>query len=920
MLEFGVQDTETDMVSKTEFFLVVAACLVCAGSAGADEPIPIATLEREKPVHFQDEVLPILKAKCLACHNRGAAKGDVILETPDSIRAGIDGEPIVVPGNGEESLLLKVSAHLEEPFMPPGKNKVGATPLTSEELGLLKLWIDEGAEGEVVEAVINAEWHSLPPHLVSIYAVSITEDGTFAACGRSNQIFIYNVATGETVTRLTDPALLDGKPYKKPGVAHLDQVQSLAFDPEGMLLASGGYRTVKLWRRSTPTALSTLQIAPAGDEPKSDGKGIVSLALSPDGKLLAIGLSDGRIRLQPQDAVDPSPTADSVPLKEIDGHAAAITGLEFSSDGAHLTSSSVDGSLRTRKLPGGEVERDVKTDVPIRSLTILDDGRIVAGLNDGRLGVWTMATDAAPKYLAAHEKAVTALAAIPGTPEVLTGSEGGVLRRWNVDADKPAQEMKPGSPITVVAVRPDGQRYASAGNDNLVRLWNAADATQLAELKGDVRTNLVATQKERWARLFTRRRDAAKGAFEGAEKDVKAKEDALKKAQDELPNAEKALAEKKADPEKKDEEIAKLEEAVTAAKKKITDGTAALDTSKKNVVTTREKLTAAEESIGAPQAAFDAAKGAAEAEEQPVRALAFSRDNLRLSSSGDDGSIRTWSAETGAPSSIADLNEEVAQALLFSPNGTLHSGTTASRLATWNLSPPWQLVRTIGNVDDPSTLVDRVPALNFSRDGKLLASGSGEPSRGGELKVWNVEDGQLVWENPEAHSDTIFGVEFSVNGEHLATCGADKFVKVFKVDDGSLVRSLEGHVHHVLSVSWRYDSESLTSAGADNVIKVWDAKTGAQRRTIGGYTKEVSSVRFVGDTADVLSCSGDKAVRFHNVDNGKVVRNFEGSTDYVFAVAVTPDGKLATAGGFDGVLRIWNGADGKIHRSFDPPK
>ena len=107
-----------------------------------------------------------------------------MLETPEAIRKGGESGPAVVPGKGMESLLLQVSARLEKPFMPPKNNKVGANPLTPQELGLLKLWIDQGAKGggdrlagAGPAAAAKVEYQPLPEGLNPIYAVAVTDDG-----------------------------------------------------------------------------------------------------------------------------------------------------------------------------------------------------------------------------------------------------------------------------------------------------------------------------------------------------------------------------------------------------------------------------------------------------------------------------------------------------------------------------------------------------------------------------------------------------------------------------------------------------------------------------------------------------------------------------------------------------------------------
>src|SRR5262249_46151913 len=144
------------------------------------------------------------------------------------------------------------------------------------------------------------------------------------------------------------------------------------------------------------------------------------------------------------------------------------------------------------------------------------------------------------------------------------------------------------------------------------------------------------------------------------------------------------------------------------------------------------------------------------------------------------------------------------------------------------------------------------------------ATGGGEPSRSGELKWFSTADGTLVRALPDAHSDTVFGLEFSPDGKYLASSAADRFVKVFNVAAGTHYRSFEGHTHHVLDVPWRPDGKVLASCGGDNVIKVWDFITGDQRRTTAPFGKEITSLNFVAATPKLFVCSGDKTVRLVN--------------------------------------------------------
>jgi WD40 repeat protein len=154
----------------------------------------------------------------------------------------------------------------------------------------------------------------------------MSADGQWAAASRANQIFLYHVPTKREYGRLTDPALITSGIYKSPGVAHLDLVQSMKFSPDGQLLASGAYRTVKLWQRARDSRVKEL----SGFESP-----IKSLAISADGKLAAFGEENGEIRL--------FDLASGQPVRNCEGqHAAAVSGLAFSADAAKLVSGSQD--------------------------------------------------------------------------------------------------------------------------------------------------------------------------------------------------------------------------------------------------------------------------------------------------------------------------------------------------------------------------------------------------------------------------------------------------------------------------------------------------------------------------------------------------------------------------------------------------
>lgn len=997
----------TDL-KRIGWLFLLSSIVSLSFAAEADKPkaasLPVATLQRSTTIDFEKEILPILKNNCLACHSQTKPKAELILETPATILKGGESGPAVKPGQADESLLFQAAAHQSDPIMPPRSNKVGANDLTPDELALLKLWIDQGAKGEV-SGPAPIEWKRLPEGLNPIFSVAVSEDGQFAACGRANQIFIYHVPTGQLLTRLTDPSLLKSGLYNQPGVAHRDMVHSLAFHPDGTLLASGDYRQIKLWSRpKNVQALTLTASAP-----------VRSLAVSPDRKWLAAAGTNSSIHLW--NLEDPKEA------KTLTVSDKGTSCLEFSPDNTWLAAASPDKKLRVWDRASGQLVVEFETPSEFAALRWLPNGKqIIAGGADHIIRLFSLSD--APKIelslaqeFSGHTGPVTALALASTTNIVLSGSTDGTVRLWNIAEGKLIREVKHGAPVTALALTPDSTRFASAGSRSSAIIWEFESGKQVTELKGE---RSLAIQTARLERdLEAAKADVAywKSTVESSTKDHKTGLERVKKAIEANGQSEKTLAEKqkaatdaaaahaaaakaladlnaelakakenfesadktaaqlatdtKAAFEKSESvaklEFAKLEEirakafAAGLAKAaldrlsadldpKIKEATPKAEAAKKSLDEAEKQLKSAQnakssaesellQSISAAQKAadhlnevqnsaqladaelkkletdHDTAKKNLAASEKPIRTLAFSPDGKTLATAGDDQLVHTWATSTGAALDTFQGHKSSIGTVAFSSPSKLISAGEDPNIVVWNLNPEWTLQRTIGSIDSTSPFKDRVVALKFSRDGRLLASGSGEPSRGGEIVVWNPADGKMIHEFRNAHSDVVLGLDFSADGKYLASSAADKFVRIIDLGTGKIARSFEGHTHHVLGVSWKRDGRMLASCGADNVVKTWDFVTGERRKTIDGFTKEVTSIFYLGNSDQLLVSAGDNQVRIVK-DNGDKIRALEGVADFVHSASVTADGKIAIAGGQDSVLRIWSTADGKSLGTF----
>ena len=99
-------------------------------------------------VTYEKDIKPILDKSCIKCHSGEKPKAKLHLDSlAGALKGGADGK-VVEPGNSARSMLVINVARLgdEDDWMPPLNNKANIPPLTQEQIGLIRAWIDQGAK------------------------------------------------------------------------------------------------------------------------------------------------------------------------------------------------------------------------------------------------------------------------------------------------------------------------------------------------------------------------------------------------------------------------------------------------------------------------------------------------------------------------------------------------------------------------------------------------------------------------------------------------------------------------------------------------------------------------------------------------------------------------------------------------------
>jgi mono/diheme cytochrome c family protein len=102
----------------------------------------------KKGVTYASDIKPIFDNSCIKCHGPEKPKAKLRLDSLEgALKGGEDGK-VIEPGKSAESVLVHNIAHIgdEDDYMPPPNNKAHIPPLTKEQIGLVRAWIDQGAK------------------------------------------------------------------------------------------------------------------------------------------------------------------------------------------------------------------------------------------------------------------------------------------------------------------------------------------------------------------------------------------------------------------------------------------------------------------------------------------------------------------------------------------------------------------------------------------------------------------------------------------------------------------------------------------------------------------------------------------------------------------------------------------------------
>ncbi len=317
----------------------------------------------------------------------------------------------------------------------------------------------------------------------------------------------------------------------------------------------------------------------------------------------------------------------------------------------------------------------------------------------------------------------------------------------------------------------------------------------------------------------------------------------------------------------------------------------------------------------------------------------FSPDGRTVLTGSWDRTARIWDAATGAPIGQPLAHKDWVSSVAYSPDGQIILTGCYDRTARL-----WE-AKTGRSIGRPMRHQHCVRAVAFNPSGTRIITGSFD----GTARIWDAQTGSTVGP-PIRHQHTVEAVAFSPDGRHVLTAGRDKVALISEVGESSnLSFSHDGHIRAVLfspdgqtilsasldhtarlwnagsgepigppmvhgaaveAIAFSPDGRTVLTGSLDSTARLWDAGTGLPKGTPLVHRKAIKAVAFSPWGDAVLTGSEDHTARIWDAATGRPRGEPLRHDGWVRAVAYSPDGRLVLTGGEDKTARLWASADG----------
>ena len=598
-------------------------------------------------------------------------------------------------------------------------------------------------------------------------------------------------------------------------------------------------------------------------------------------------------------------------------HGSSIRSVCFSPDGARIASGGGHEIKLWDSATGAELVKIEGVVGMVNDVRFSPDGLQIAAATGileqpGEVKLWDVASGAELISIKGNGQPVGSVCFSPdGRHIVATGgilNQQGEIHVWDVATGDELFAIETGhsSAFTSVCFAPNGEYFASAGLDKLVKLWDATTGAEIAILQGHqgpvtsvsfspdgnylVSATGIADQPgeiKLWD-LTTKAESVSFKGHSGPVTSVCFSPDARQ-----IASSSGGLNSR---PE------IKLWDATTGAEiitfKGHRESVSSVSFSPDGA---RLVSGSSDHTIRLWPVAEEPKRTTLAGKKIPLNTVSFSPDGMRIASAGWDQNVRISDAFTGDVLSTLESGPGIGNCVSFNPDGSLIAlGQGDGAVRIWHASTGRDVL-TLGGQSQP------VNSICFSPDGTRITAGTGTYGAAGEVKLWSVRSGEEI-ATLKGHEESVSSVSFSPDGTRIASGSSERTIKIWDASTGAELTTLKGHRGQVNSVSFSPTGDRIVSGSQDDTIKLWDMATGINISTLKGHGEAVHSVSFSPAGDRVISASQDKTIKLWDAATGEELLTFKGHLKSVTCVNFCVDGSQIASADSGGVIKLWDAA------------
>ena len=196
----------------------------------------------------------------------------------------------------------------------------------------------------------------------------------------------------------------------------------------------------------------------------------------------------------------------------------------------------------------------------------------------------------------------------------------------------------------------------------------------------------------------------------------------------------------------------------------------------------------------------------------------------------------------------------------------------------------------------------RITGIAVTETGRRAVS----VSRDKTLKVWDLDTGREL-ATLEGDRDWITGCAITRDGKRAVSVSRDGWLRVWNLEKSAEVLSVKGHTTaRVFGCAVTDDGRRAVSASADGSLKVWELATGRVLAVCRGHSDWVLGCAVTGNGRRVVSASRDRTLKVWDLESGSPLATLQGHEGAVTGCAVTADGRLIVSASEDRTLKVWD--------------